>query len=58
MVLLTGLNKSYLVFALPMVGFAIGAFLDRQETLRMVRFRDKSALYGKQLPAGAPPSWP
>lgn len=58
MVLLTGLNKQYLVFGLPMIGFAIGAFLDRQETLRMVRFRDKSALYGKELPEGAQPSWP
>lgn len=58
MVLLTGLTPQYLWLGLPLVGFGIGWFLDREETLRMTRFRDKSALYGHRLKAGDPPSWP
>ncbi|KAK0181153.1 hypothetical protein PV327_003459 [Microctonus hyperodae] len=29
-----------------------------QEDFRMGRFRDKSALYGRELKPGEPPSWP
>lgn len=43
---------------LPFVGFGIGWWIDRTETLRMTRFRDKSALYGRKLADGEPPSWP
>lgn len=40
----------------PLVGLAIGHFLDLKETERMTMFRDKSALYGR--PGGrAEPSW-
>lgn len=41
--------------AIPLTGFAIGMFLDNQETLRMTRYRDKSALYGREVDR---PSWP
>ncbi|XP_051175466.1 uncharacterized protein LOC127290737 [Leptopilina boulardi] len=34
-----------------------GIYLDRNETERMSRFRDKSALYGRTLAPGEPPSW-
>lgn len=46
--------------ALPFVGFAIGHYLDVQETERMTLFRDKSALYGRKDDdenSDRPPSW-
>lgn len=43
---------------LPFVGFGIGWFLDRKETERMVRFRDKSSLYGRKLKEDEAPTWP
>ncbi|KAG7211163.1 hypothetical protein KM043_010487 [Ampulex compressa] len=32
--------------------------LDNMEAERMTYFRDKSALYGRELAPGEPPSWP
>ncbi|PSN54551.1 hypothetical protein C0J52_07114 [Blattella germanica] len=55
---LFGITRQYVWTALPMTGFMIGWWLDRQETLRMTRFRDKSALFGRELKAGEAPSWP
>jgi len=55
---LFGLTREYLWFSFPMLGFFIGKYLDDQETLRMTRFRDKSALYGRELKEGEQPSWP
>lgn len=46
--------------SLPLMGFALGHYLDLQETERMTLFRDKSALYGRQDDEngeGKPPSW-
>lgn len=40
------------------VGAAIGCYYDRHDTQRMIMFRDKSALYGRELKEGEPPSWP
>ncbi|XP_043461181.1 uncharacterized protein LOC122497880 [Leptopilina heterotoma] len=37
---------------------AVGTILDRKEAERMTRFRDKSALFGRKLAPGEPPSWP
>ncbi|XP_055683885.1 NADH dehydrogenase [ubiquinone] 1 beta subcomplex subunit 1 [Lutzomyia longipalpis] len=53
-----GLTKEYVWALFPVAGYCIGAFLDHKETLRMTRFRDKSALYGRQLAPGEKPSWP
>lgn len=53
-----GLTRQYLWVGLPLIGFALGWYLDRAETERMVGFRDRSALYGRQLAAGEKPSWP
>ncbi|XP_059609464.1 NADH dehydrogenase [ubiquinone] 1 beta subcomplex subunit 1 [Phlebotomus argentipes] len=53
-----GLTTKSVWFAVPMTGFCIGWFLDYQETLRMTRFRDKSALYGRELAPGEQPTWP
>lgn len=50
-----GITSKYVWFALPMTGFAIGWFLDNKETQRMVRYRDKSALYGRE--GVTVPSW-
>ncbi|KAF6200846.1 hypothetical protein GE061_005293 [Apolygus lucorum] len=50
--------KSYLALVIPLAGFFVGKYLDDQETLRMTRFRDKSALYGRKLAPGEQPSWP
>jgi hypothetical protein len=50
-----GLSKQSVWIALPLTGFAIGWWLDLQETKRMTRFRDRSALYYRQVEK---PSWP
>ena len=34
-----------------------GNYLEHQEISRMTRFRDKSALFGKELGPDDPPSW-
>lgn len=55
----TGLGRSHIIsFGVPMIGFTIGAYFDFIESNRMVMFRDKSALYGRQLNDGEAPSWP
>lgn len=50
-----GITRQYIWCAIPFTGFFIGKFLDDMETDRMTRFRDKSALYGRQVDK---PSWP
>ncbi|XP_017794263.1 PREDICTED: NADH dehydrogenase [ubiquinone] 1 beta subcomplex subunit 1 [Habropoda laboriosa] len=47
-----------LVLILGPSAWYIGKQLDKKITLRMTRFRDKSALYGRELQPGEPPSWP
>ncbi|KDR07695.1 hypothetical protein L798_02749 [Zootermopsis nevadensis] len=53
-----GITRQYLYFAVPMTGFMLGWWLDRMETERMTLFRDKSALFGRELKPGDKPSWP
>lgn len=53
-----GITKEYSLFVIPFIGFFIGKFFDDKETERMIRFRDKSALYGRKLAPGEKPSWP
>lgn len=53
-----GITKQYVWSIIPITGFCIGWFLDIKETERMTLFRDKSALYGRQLMQGERPSWP
>lgn len=38
-------------------GWAAGTFIDREDQNRMVRFRDKSALFGKEKGPDDEPSW-
>lgn len=52
------LFNSYIPLIFPITGFIIGAYLDRYDDLRLVKFRDKSALYGRELAPGEQPSWP
>nr|XP_050857646.1 NADH dehydrogenase [ubiquinone] 1 beta subcomplex subunit 1 [Vespula vulgaris]XP_050857647.1 NADH dehydrogenase [ubiquinone] 1 beta subcomplex subunit 1 [Vespula vulgaris]XP_050857648.1 NADH dehydrogenase [ubiquinone] 1 beta subcomplex subunit 1 [Vespula vulgaris]XP_050857649.1 NADH dehydrogenase [ubiquinone] 1 beta subcomplex subunit 1 [Vespula vulgaris] len=52
------LLNNYFPFALPITGFLIGSYLDHQENLRLTKFRDKSALYGREVASGQPHSWP
>ncbi|ALC49121.1 CG18624 [Drosophila busckii] len=53
-----GLDKRALWAALPLLGYAIGHFLDTKETERMTMFRDKSALYGRAAGSeNQQPSW-
>lgn len=55
----TGLEKHYgkefLMFA---IAIAAGTYWDRYDTNRMIIYRDKSALFGRELEEGEPPSWP
>ncbi|GFG33033.1 hypothetical protein Cfor_10750 [Coptotermes formosanus] len=53
-----GITRQYVLAAIPVSGFMLGWWLDRKETERMVRFRDKSALFGRELKPGEKPSWP
>ncbi|XP_024220093.1 NADH dehydrogenase [ubiquinone] 1 beta subcomplex subunit 1 [Halyomorpha halys] len=50
--------KQYWLVVFPLTGFLIGKYIDDFESSRMVRFRDKSALYGRVLAPGEKPSWP
>ncbi|XP_014483581.1 PREDICTED: NADH dehydrogenase [ubiquinone] 1 beta subcomplex subunit 1 [Dinoponera quadriceps] len=50
--------KMYWWLILPFGGFYIGHQIDLMETKRMTMFRDKSALYGREMKPGEPPSWP
>ncbi|KAL0118330.1 hypothetical protein PUN28_009165 [Cardiocondyla obscurior] len=50
--------KLYWTLIFPFTGFMIGRKLDSLETERLSGFRDKSALYGRELKPGEPPSWP
>lgn len=50
-----GLTRQYLYIAIPLTGFALGMYLDNKETERMTFYRDRSALYGRQVEK---PSWP
>nr|BAN21336.1 unkown protein [Riptortus pedestris] len=52
------LYRQYVLAIFPITGYLIGKWLDDQETLRMTRFRDRSALYGRTLGPGEQPSWP
>ncbi|XP_037936705.1 NADH dehydrogenase [ubiquinone] 1 beta subcomplex subunit 1-like [Teleopsis dalmanni] len=52
-----GIDKKFAWVLLPMLGFGIGHYLDKKETERMVRFRDKSALYGRPDGSDKEPSW-
>lgn len=56
---LTGMEKDCkgLVIAV-IVGFNIGALVDRSDTNSMVIYRDRSALYGGKVKEGDQPSWP
>lgn len=54
----TGFTKEYVWVSVPLIGFCIGGYLDRQETLRLTKFRDRSALFGRELKEGEKPSWP
>lgn len=49
-------QPAWLLF--PFLGFYLGHLLDKAETERMTLFRDKSALYGRELAEGEKPSWP
>jgi NADH dehydrogenase (ubiquinone) 1 beta subcomplex subunit 1 len=53
-----GITRQYVYALVPMSGFMLGWWLDRKETERMTRFRDKSALFGRELKPGEKPSWP
>lgn len=43
---------------LPVIGYYTGDWLQGMEDERMTKFRDKSALYGRELAPGEKPSWP
>ncbi|KAK8384425.1 hypothetical protein O3P69_009315 [Scylla paramamosain] len=51
-------RKLMLGILVPLTGYYLGSLLDRTETNRLVMFRDKSALYGRELAPGEKPSWP
>ncbi|XP_076386033.1 NADH dehydrogenase [ubiquinone] 1 beta subcomplex subunit 1 [Megachile rotundata] len=56
---MTNLVKTYAQFiGALVVGYSVGWYFDRMETLRLTGYRDKSALFGRQLKPGEPPSWP
>ncbi|XP_032677280.1 NADH dehydrogenase [ubiquinone] 1 beta subcomplex subunit 1 [Odontomachus brunneus] len=50
--------KIYWTLIIPITFYYVGHKIDLMETERMSMFRDKSALYGRELKPGEPPSWP
>lgn len=52
------LPKGFQWGVVPFAGFLFGWYLDIRETERYSLFRDKSALYGRELKEGEKPSWP
>ncbi|XP_076546235.1 NADH dehydrogenase [ubiquinone] 1 beta subcomplex subunit 1 [Osmia lignaria lignaria] len=56
---MAGLTKAYLNLVACMVaGYSLGWVVNRLETERLTSYRDKSALFGRELKPGEPPSWP
>lgn len=55
---LFGITKKFWALIFPLTGFGIGAYLDGLETERLVKFRDRSALFGGMVKPGDPPPWP
>ncbi|KAG5682722.1 hypothetical protein PVAND_012056 [Polypedilum vanderplanki] len=54
-----GITKDYWVWIFPLSGFTLGWWLDKKETERMITYRDRSALYGRDTTApDYKPSWP
>lgn len=51
-------RKKNLIALVPIAGFLIGLKLDRMEVERMTLFRDRSALFGREMGSGYKPSWP
>ncbi|RZF49221.1 hypothetical protein LSTR_LSTR010951 [Laodelphax striatellus] len=51
-------GKSCAFGVIPVAFFLFGKHLDNAETERMTRFRDKSALYYRELGPNDKPSWP
>lgn len=59
MIRFTGLERGLgSLFICAIVGWNIGAIVDRSDTESMVIWRDRSALYGGKVKEGDPPSWP
>lgn len=58
LVYVTGLKGYARPASILAVGFAFGTYWDRHDCSRMIIFRDKSALYGRELKPNEPPSWP
>lgn len=46
------------VFFTAFVAFNLGSVFDRSDTHKMVFFRDRSRLYGRELKEGEAPTWP
>ncbi|KAG7167838.1 NADH dehydrogenase [ubiquinone] 1 beta subcomplex subunit 1-like, partial [Homarus americanus] len=51
-------SRFFKMLMVPLAGFLVGTYFDRMETERQSMFRDKSALYGRELAEGEKPSWP
>lgn len=55
----TGLERNTApVFGCLFFGFVFGSILDRSDTNSMIFYRDRSALYGRELQKDEEPSWP
>ena len=51
--------KFQIPYAIGVLVFSVtlGNYIDKQDMYRQTRFRDKSALYGKEKGPDDPPSW-
>lgn len=55
----TGFEKGYgTAFLGIAIAFSAGCYWDRHDINRQIIFRDKSALFGRELKEGEHPSWP
>ena len=51
-------KRMHILVLFPLAGYAMGWKLDNMEIERLTLFRDKSALFGRELGPDEKPSWP
>ncbi|XKL68921.1 hypothetical protein PGB90_006690 [Kerria lacca] len=50
--------KTHWTLIIPVIAFFIGDYIDNQDQYRMIKYRDRSGLYGGRVKPGDPPTWP
>lgn len=57
MVNLLAFAREYVAYTFVPIGFVMGWYLDKQQDAKLTAFRNKSALYGRELKPGEEVTW-